>query len=404
MLASPSVPVLVRTVLILSLAARCNGQCVRPLTTTGYDLTGVVETALTQGALFDVTGVACSTASGYVAAAGTEPTATTCTEDGTAYTLSGCAEAAQCSSIACAAGWIADTSATTARCGGTVCDSSSSDNELCCNPAPTADSGSCGKFQFSCSELTSDVLWGEDLEAQVKKIGLAALVGAIIGLQREFGYAFKKLCSTERATGEQRILRRLKGAAGLRTHMLTSIASCLFTIVSQHGFTKSVPYSAGAGSGDPARITAQIVSGVGFLGAGTIVKGSDGQLCGLTTATTIWTAAALGICAGSDSLDDRLCIIAVAIVVACLQVSFNVHFAFPAFCVCSQPRFLALGCCISQLSLCVDCSWLLCWRTGLIPIYQAMQCQKGRLGSHSILRQPKWKPGSKMLSIALTQR
>ena len=82
----------------------------------------------------------------------------------------------------------------------------------------------------------------------------------------------------------------------------------------------SVPYSAGANSGDPARIAAQIVSGVGFLGAGTIIKGNDGQLCGLTTATTIWTSAALGICAGSDSLDDRLCLIAVAIVVACLQV------------------------------------------------------------------------------------
>ena len=48
-----------------------SGQCVRPVPTIGYDLTGVVETALNQGALFDVTGVACSASSRYVAAAGT---------------------------------------------------------------------------------------------------------------------------------------------------------------------------------------------------------------------------------------------------------------------------------------------------------------------------------------------
>lgn len=331
MLASPSGLLLVRAVLIVSLAGRCIGQCVRPVSTTGYDLTSVVETALTQGALFDVTGVACSVGSGYVAVAGTEPGAITCTADGAAYALTGCAEAAKCSSISCAAGWVADASAATAPCSGTVCDSGGSDNDLCCEPASTVDSGSCGEFPFPCSELTSAEVWGEDLEDQVIKVGLAALVGAIIGLQREFGYAFKMSCSPEPTTGDKHLLRRLKGAAGLRTHMLTSIASCLFTIVSQHGFTKSIPYSAGVGSGDPARIAAQIVSGVGFLGAGTIIKGNDGQLCGLTTATTIWTSAALGICAGSDSLDDRLCMIAVAIVVACLQVSFT------AFC---ASRFL----------------------------------------------------------------
>ena len=64
----------------------------------------------------------------------------------------------------------------------------------------------------------------------------------------------------------------------------------------------------------------RIVSGVGFLGAGTIIKSADGELTGLTTATTIWTAAALGLCSGSASLDYRLCLIAVALVVACLQL------------------------------------------------------------------------------------
>ena len=59
---------------------------------------------------------------------------------------------------------------------------------------------------------------------------------------------------------------------------------------------------------------------MGFLGAGTIIKSGDGGLTGLTTATTIWTAAALGLCSGSASLDYRLCLIAVALVVACLQL------------------------------------------------------------------------------------
>jgi uncharacterized membrane protein YhiD involved in acid resistance len=264
--------------LLLSLLAsvdRCNAECSRPATTpAGYDLSGVVETTLTQGATFDVTGVVCDSSGGFVAS-GAGPAASTCTTDATSYILSGCAATA---------------------------------------------AATCGEFAYSCSELSSAALWGAELEAQVARIGLAALVGAIIGLQREFGYAFKVLCSPGGSSGDKQLNQRLKGAAGLRTHMLASIAACIFTIVSQHGFTKTVPYSAGAGSGDPARIAAQIVSGVGFLGAGTIIKGSDGQLSGLTTATTIWTSAALGICAGSDSLDDRLCLIAVAIVVACLQV------------------------------------------------------------------------------------
>lgn len=208
--------------------------------------------------------------------------------------------------------------------------------------------GTCGDFDFPCSELTSEALWGEKLETQVARLGLAALVGAIIGVQREFGYAVKMTCdTTDSTTGDKHLHRRLKGAAGLRTHMLASIASCLFTIVSQHGFTKSVPYSAGANSGDPARIAAQIVSGVGFLGAGTIIKGNDGQLCGLTTATTIWTSAALGICAGSDSLDDRLCLIAVTIVVACLQVTFLWRFFHFLCSMRRRPRallFLAREC------------------------------------------------------------
>jgi len=78
--------------------------------------------------------------------------------------------------------------------------------------------------------------------------------------------------------------------AGLRTHMLVCIGSALFTVASIYGF---------GSTGDPARIAAGIVTGVGFLGAGAIIHAQDGGLHGLTTASTIWAVAAIGLAAGA---------------------------------------------------------------------------------------------------------
>jgi putative Mg2+ transporter-C (MgtC) family protein len=82
--------------------------------------------------------------------------------------------------------------------------------------------------------------------------------------------------------------------AGIRTHMLVALGSGLFTVLSIHGFTGS-----GGGSPvDPTRIAAQIVSGIGFLGAGAILK--DGVVIrGLTTAASLWATAAVGMAAGA---------------------------------------------------------------------------------------------------------
>lgn len=82
--------------------------------------------------------------------------------------------------------------------------------------------------------------------------------------------------------------------AGLRTHMLVAVGSALFTVLSAYGF--------GAGSTaapiDPTRIAAQIVSGIGFLGAGAILK--DGIVIrGLTTAASLWATSAVGMAAGA---------------------------------------------------------------------------------------------------------
>jgi len=85
-------------------------------------------------------------------------------------------------------------------------------------------------------------------------------------------------------------------AAGLRTHLLVAIGSALIMIVSIYGF----PKIAQSDTRDPARLAAQVVSGIGFLGAGTIIQtGTDVK--GLTTATTLWLAMAIGLSAGSGN-------------------------------------------------------------------------------------------------------
>jgi putative Mg2+ transporter-C (MgtC) family protein len=91
------------------------------------------------------------------------------------------------------------------------------------------------------------------------------------------------------AIGVERELR--EQAAGLRTHMLVAVGSCLFTLVSAYGFNGfSEPT-------DPSRVAAQIVTGIGFLGAGAILR--EGlSVRGLTTAASLWIAAALGMAVG----------------------------------------------------------------------------------------------------------
>jgi putative Mg2+ transporter-C (MgtC) family protein len=105
------------------------------------------------------------------------------------------------------------------------------------------------------------------------KIAAAALLGAIVGLERVWGGR----------------------PAGLRTNMLIAISSCLFTILSIEGFPLQ-----GAAQ-DTARVAAQIVTGVGFLGAGAVLQ-SKQHVRGLTTAASIWLVAAIGMAVGTGLL------------------------------------------------------------------------------------------------------
>lgn len=102
---------------------------------------------------------------------------------------------------------------------------------------------------------------------------IAALLGLAVGFEREIhGHP-----------------------AGLRTHMLVALGSALFTVLSIHGF---IGEGGGTAPVDPTRIAAQIVSGIGFLGAGAILK--DGIVIrGLTTAASLWATSAVGMAAGT---------------------------------------------------------------------------------------------------------
>jgi putative Mg2+ transporter-C (MgtC) family protein len=116
----------------------------------------------------------------------------------------------------------------------------------------------------------------------------AALLGAILGFEREL---------------------RQK-SAGLRTNILISIGSALFTLMS-YELASEVPGS------DPGRVAAQIVTGIGFLGAGAIMR-TRGGVQGLTTAATVWVNAAVGVAAGGG--EYHLAFIATAVTVAVLLV------------------------------------------------------------------------------------
>ncbi len=107
------------------------------------------------------------------------------------------------------------------------------------------------------------------------KLALAAVLGGAVGLERELH----------------------EKPAGLRTNILICLGAALFTHLSLH-FTS---WGGANSPADPARVAAQIVSGIGFLGAGAIIQ-SRGNVTGLTTAATIWMVAAIGMAAGAGAL------------------------------------------------------------------------------------------------------
>lgn len=107
----------------------------------------------------------------------------------------------------------------------------------------------------------------------ILRLSIAALLGGLIGFERE----------------------RLSWVAGLRTHMLVCLGATLIMMVSQYGFHQVI--TAGYITLDPSRMAAQVVSGIGFLGAGTILFLKN-VVRGLTTAASLWAVAAVGLAVG----------------------------------------------------------------------------------------------------------
>ncbi len=108
-----------------------------------------------------------------------------------------------------------------------------------------------------------------DLQIELAvRLAAGLVLGAIIGFERELH----------------------RQPAGFRTHSLVALGAALFTIVSAYGFSGPLV--------DPTRIAAQIVSGIGFIGAGTILQ-YRGNIRGLTTAASLWSVAAIGTAAGA---------------------------------------------------------------------------------------------------------
>lgn len=123
----------------------------------------------------------------------------------------------------------------------------------------------------------------------ILRLFIAGLLGGLIGFEREF---------------------RAK-EAGLRTHFLVALGSALFMLISQYAFT---------GRFDAARVAAQVVSGIGFIGAGVIIFQKN-VVRGVTTAAGLWVAAAIGLASGAGMYS--LAIAATLMAIICLE---TMHF------------------------------------------------------------------------------
>lgn len=134
--------------------------------------------------------------------------------------------------------------------------------------------------------------------AMVIRIFSAVLIGGVIGLERG----------------------RKNRPAGFRTYMLVCVGSCLIMIINQYVYQTT-------GTGDPLRLGAQVISGIGFLGAGTIVVTRRNQIKGLTTAAGLWAAAGVGLTLGigyyEAAITTAIAIYLILTVLHCIEVRIN---------------------------------------------------------------------------------
>lgn len=123
-------------------------------------------------------------------------------------------------------------------------------------------------------ELTPDI---------ILRIVLSIALGFIIGLERELTNKW----------------------AGLRTHILVCLGSCVFTVLSIYAFPTLFANNSPSSIGDPARVAAQVITGIGFIGGGAILRHGS-TVYGLTTAATLWICAAIGMASGAGFLGTAI--------------------------------------------------------------------------------------------------
>lgn len=110
----------------------------------------------------------------------------------------------------------------------------------------------------------------------IERVLSAVLLGFAVGLEREMTNKY----------------------AGLRTNILVCVGACIFTIISIYGFPEVSVTGDELGTRDTARVAAQVVTGIGFIGGGTVLR-HGANVFGLTTAATLWTSAAIGMACGT---------------------------------------------------------------------------------------------------------
>lgn len=136
----------------------------------------------------------------------------------------------------------------------------------------------------------------------------AAIFGGLVGLERE----------------------RKNWTAGLRTHMMVCTGAALMMIVSSFGFSEILKSE--YIRLDPSRVAAQVVSGIGFLGAGTILFSKEGTVRGLTTAAGLWTVAGIGLATGGGMFIAAIITTCLALIILWaiqpIEKRYNERFAF----------------------------------------------------------------------------
>ena len=159
--------------------------------------------------------------------------------------------------------------------------------------------------------------WTGDVWHFIVRMLVAVICGFVIGLER-------KSRSKE---------------AGIRTHAIVCLAACLFMILSK--YLAEPLFSDISGSkftGDATRIASQVVTGIGFLGAGIIMYRRD-VMHGLTTAAGIWATAAIGMAIGSGFVVTGVC---AAVIIVLIQLVLHIRFVFELVAVCILQQLLRL--------------------------------------------------------------